>query len=211
MFTERLPSYSQITTVCTSFWHSVLCFCCYFFLICAHFFFHMHQTVLPIACLLFPLSLSICYLSLSLSLFLSLFLSLSLSHSLSLSLFLSPSFNAGLSPAASFACLPSFALLVQQLFASDSISVKAIILSPRRHGTGVNCSIHFADAAELRRAFELCEKMERQFSPQVRLSEVEVDHGNKDRVKQSWRQDLALFPSPSHSSPDHICNTFSCV
>jgi hypothetical protein len=163
------------------------------FLICAHFFFHMHQTVLSHRLPTIS-SLSLSAISLFLSLSFSLSFSLSLSLSISLSLFLSPSFNSGLSPAASFACLPSFALLVQQLFASNSISVKAMIVSPRRRGTGVNCSIHFADAAELRRAFEFCEKMEQQFSPQVRLLEVEVDHGNKDRVKQSWRQVLALFP-----------------
>jgi hypothetical protein len=67
-------------------------------------------------------------------------------------------------------------------------------VSPRVGGTGGICTVNFADAAELRRAFELCVKMERQFSSQVRLSEVEVDHGNH---------------GTSHSSSENIGNIFS--
>jgi hypothetical protein len=70
--------------------------------------------------------------------------------------------------------------LEQQLFASNGISVKDVMLFPRRRGTGV--TVFFADAEELGRAIELCEKMRRQFSPQVRLSEMESNFW------QSWQQ-----------------------
>jgi hypothetical protein len=74
-------------------------------------------------------------------------------------------------------CVYSFSpSLEQQLFVSKSISVKDVTLFPHRRGADV--AVFFADAAELRRAFELCGEMERQFSPQVRLSETVSNFGN---------------------------------
>ncbi len=51
-----------------------------------------------------------------------------------------------------------------------------MIVCPRRRGTVV--AVFFADAEELRRAIEFGEKMRRQFSSQVRLSEMEYNFGN---------------------------------
>jgi hypothetical protein len=79
-----------------------------------------------------------------------------------------------------------------------------MIVSSRRRGTGVNCSINFADAAELRRAFEFCEKMRRQFSQQVRLSEMESNFGNY------WIKSVYSLPSQVILLPQTSTIHFPC-